>query len=583
MKYSPLLQRQIKKFLQNKDLEDLNLFLEAVNQSYIHFERDNQLSQQSLAISSKELQLLVLENEDSKNRLKAILDAASDGILVINKLGEIEVFNKASLSILGYTRELTPKNICEIEGLNIISTSTEHLIETNIIQPDGKSISLEISTSQLNLNDEILHIFVLRDISTRKQAEKKMALRHQITYILSNANELNLAMPLILKAFADEIPINSAIYWDENKSEPAQTFNAPSFRFKHSVKFRDMEPQFLTLGQGDHYRTSLAFPIYTEETLFGMIELLSDKYPQQIHFDFKILKDIGAEIGLYIERQIAQEREQKLQSELIGAAKQAGMSQVANSVLHNVGNVLNSVNISATLIQESIDRSEMHLLTKLADLIENHIADFPQYVESDPKGKLIPQFLIELNKKWHEEHSKFQKEITSLADNIQNIKNIIKSQQSISCIGKSEEKVSLSQLIDDILKVKSSEIKSQKIQVIKKGETTREYHLNKTKLSQVLINLINNAIDAMSHVDEKLLTIEIKEENNKLSITLSDNGCGFSPLQKDSLFTYGFTTKKEGHGFGLHSSQGLMREMNGSLSASSPGINQGASFTINLS
>lgn len=351
MKYSPLLQRQIKKFLENKNLEDLNLFLEAVNQSYIHFERDNQLSQQSIAISSKELQLLVLENEDSKNRLKAILDAASDGILVINKLGEIEVFNKASLSILGYTRELTPKNICEIEGLNNISTSNEHLIETNIIQPDGKTISLEISTSQLNLNDEILHIYVLRDISTRKQAEKKMALRHQITYILSNANELNLAMPQILKAFADEIPINSAIYWDENKSEPEQTFNAPSFRFKHPVKFRDMEPQFLTLGHGDHYRTSLAFPIYTEETLFGMIELLSDKYPQQIHFDFKILKDIGAEIGLYIERQIAQEREQKLQSELIGAAKQAGMSQVANSVLHNVGNVLNSVNISATLIQ----------------------------------------------------------------------------------------------------------------------------------------------------------------------------------------------------------------------------------------
>lgn len=132
MKYSPLLQRQIKKFLENKNLDDLNLFLEAVNQSYIHFERDNQLSQQSLAISSKELQGLVLENEDSKNRLKAILDAASDGILVINKLGEIEVFNKASLSILGYTRELTPKNICEIEGLNNISASNEHLIKQTL-------------------------------------------------------------------------------------------------------------------------------------------------------------------------------------------------------------------------------------------------------------------------------------------------------------------------------------------------------------------------------------------------------------------------------------------------------------------
>lgn len=409
-----------------------------------------------------------------------------------------------------------------------------------------------------------------------------MALRHQITYILSNANELNVAMPQILKAFADEIPTNSAIYWDANKTEPEQTLNAPSFRFKQPVKFRDMEPQFLTLGHGDHFRTSLAFPIYTEETLFGMIELLSDKYPQQIHFDFKILKDIGAEIGLYIERQIAQEREQKLQSELMDAAKQAGMSQVANSVLHNVGNVLNSVNISATLIQESIDKSEMHLLSKLAELIENHISDFPQYVESDPKGKLIPQFLLQLNKKWHDEHSVFQKEITSLADNIQNIKNIIKSQQSISCIGKSEEIVSLSQLIDDILKVKSSEIKSQKIQIVKKGETTRDYLLNKTKLSQVLINLINNAIDAMTNVQDKQLIIEIKEENNKLSITLSDNGCGFSPIQKDSLFTYGFTTKKEGHGFGLHSSQGLMREMNGSISASSPGINQGSSFTINL-
>src|ERR1041384_1423885 len=122
-----------------------------------------------------------------------------------------------------------------------------------------------------------------------------------------------------------------------------------------------------------------------------------------------------------------------LNKELIGASHQAGMAEVATGVLHNVGNVLNSVNISSTLVIDGIRKSKVANLTKAVELIGEHEADLGDFITSDPKGKLLPGYLVQLADHLIDEQDNALKELKPLKKNIEHIREIVNTQQLFAC------------------------------------------------------------------------------------------------------------------------------------------------------
>jgi len=108
--------------------------------------------------------------------------------------------------------------------------------------------------------------------------------------------------------------------------------------------------------------------------------------------------------------------------------------------------------------------------------------------------------------------------------------------------------------------------------------------VEKHKVLQILINVLRNAKYACddSERNEKKITVRISGRDGRVSISVADNGIGIPPENLTRIFNHGFTTRKEGHGFGVHSGANAAREMGGSLSAVSEGTGHGATFTLEL-
>jgi signal transduction histidine kinase/HAMP domain-containing protein len=288
-------------------------------------------------------------------------------------------------------------------------------------------------------------------------------------------------------------------------------------------------------------------------------------------------------------RDITQRRRSEIEKEemhaiLVDASRQAGMAEVATNVLHNVGNVLNSVNVSCAMILSKIQKSKSANLGKVVDLLGQHTSDLAFYLTEDPKGKQVPGYLETLSGQLADEQKATLDEIRHLQQNIEHINAIVAMQQDYAHVSYVPELVKVSGLIEDSLRMNVAALQRHGIQVIREFEDVVPIKVVKHKVIQILVNLIRNAKYACdeSSCKEKVLKARLVTEERKVKITIEDNGVGIPAENLTRIFQHGFTTRKEGHGFGLHSSALAATEMNGSLTVYSAGLGQGATFTLEL-
>jgi signal transduction histidine kinase len=279
------------------------------------------------------------------------------------------------------------------------------------------------------------------------------------------------------------------------------------------------------------------------------------------------------------------ETQETMHKQMLTLSRQAGMAEVATGVLHNVGNVLNSVNVSNSLIREKLRGSEIASLGKLSKLLEKHQTDLTVFLTADPKGKLVPNFIIQLSAQLQSEHQLLQQEQDQLTRNIEHIKEIVAMQQNYARSSGFRERVSLASLIEDALRINVAGLTRHGVTVVRHFADVPQATVDKHKVLQILVNLVHNAKYALDQAEgrEKLLTIGIAMNGDKrLKITVSDNGVGIPAENLTKIFSHGFTTRKDGHGFGLHSGANAAREMGGNLTVQSDGAGQGATFTLDL-
>ena len=282
------------------------------------------------------------------------------------------------------------------------------------------------------------------------------------------------------------------------------------------------------------------------------------------------------------------ERMQELETlhkELLVASREAGMAEVATGVLHNVGNALNSVNVSAALIRDKLQRSQVFTLAKVRGLLQEHAGDLAAFLTSDPRGKLVPGFIVQLVGKLEREQAALMTEHDLLVHNVEHIKEIVARQQNYAHTLGFLERVSIVTMVEHTLRMNQLGLERLKIKVIRQYAEVPDLMVDKHKVLQILTNLVQNAKHALDSAPgrDKRLTIGIRRQGDDLvEVTVTDNGEGIAPDNLTRIFSYGFTTRQQGHGFGLHSGANAAKEMGGQLTAHSAGPGQGAVFTLVL-
>lgn len=333
--------------------------------------------------------------------------------------------------------------------------------------------------------------------------------------------------------------------------------------------------------------------IRTGEPIIGKIEnqhflddssawSLSNKMPWRdrdgnIIGTFGVSKDIS-------DLKRAEEQLEQVHRQLLETSRQAGMAEVATSVLHNVGNVLNSVNISATLVSDLVRTSKAANIGKVSALFLEHEADLVTFLSQDPRGRQIPGYLRSLADHLSKEHGSVQKELESLRKNIDHIKDVVATQQTYAKISGVTETVSLTDLVEDSLRMNAGSFVRHDVSIVRNYLAEPTITVEKHKVLQILVNLIRNAKYACDESGraEKKITVEISEVNSHARVAVIDNGVGIPPENLTLIFSHGFTTRKEGHGFGLHSGALAAKNLGGSLKAFSEGMGKGATFILEL-
>ncbi|MCH7725198.1 MAG: hybrid sensor histidine kinase/response regulator [Planctomycetes bacterium] len=461
--------------------------------------------------------------------------------------------------------EATPASICKDENAEWASTrksSTNHPTTKapDVWQQLAKSSKVMIVDDEL---DVVLRVQKhLSDVGyerfvTTTQASKAidLACREQPDVIL-----LDIVMPEI-----DGLKILRALRRKQSLSmTPVLILTSASDARAKKIA--------LHLGASEFLRK----PVDPSELVLRVRNLLIVK----AHYDQ--LRDYA--VGL--ETEVARKDQQLIASRDEGVQRyMAGKAEIANEVLHNMGNALNSVNTSITVAQNILNDSRLSSLGKAAHLLCSNLQDPVNFFTRDERGKVLPEYLTELSSVLSDERRAVLDEIGTLERHVNHIRAIVNTQLRYVGVAGLLEPVCLSELLDDGLELVSFSLEDPRTEVVRDYAELPKLMLDKQKLLQVFVNLIKNAVHSLREADKSgsrlvLRTRQLKDD--RISIEIADNGVGIDRNHLLKIFSHGFTTKPNGHGFGLHSCANLIAELGGSIRATSDGHGTGATFTVEL-
>jgi predicted ATPase/signal transduction histidine kinase len=272
------------------------------------------------------------------------------------------------------------------------------------------------------------------------------------------------------------------------------------------------------------------------------------------------------------------------QAQLVEAARAAGMAEVANNVLHNVGNVLTSAIVNVQVMNQTVGTSRLARLKQVSTMLEEHRRELADFLTRDPRGSLLPDYLSELSDELLHEQAVLREGLEATTQHVQHIRAIVKVQQTYAGDTLVTEECDLPLVVEEALSIQMPALKSHGVNVVRELSTLSRTRLDKHKVLQILINLITNAKNAMAALPpgQRHLYVRLDARQDVARIQVVDNGMGIAPEVRERLFRQGFTTREDGHGLGLHSSALAAQKLGGRLTLESDGPGQGATATLEL-
>lgn len=522
---------------------------------------------------------------------------ATIGIAFANRDGSYRHCNEAFSLLLGFSAaELTGqsiKGLTLIDDLALTTAGLERLwageidqldVEKRCVHKDGSALWVRVTTSLIRHGGApVCAVEFLRDISPRKKmaaallqsrtllatafAELPHALLAcDVNGIATNYNRAAVELFGIpaedaVAASGGALLIRSRIY------RPGETTPVPHEEYPQACALRGedvSDVEFVMVTPSGAVRTTLS----SARRLVGPAgEALGAVW---------VVQDIT-------ERRRAEQELDHVHKQLVVASRHAGMAEVATNVLHNVGNVLNSVNVSASVVSERIKKSKCAKLAPVAALLTKHASDLATFV-TGPKGRHVPAYLEELAADLVSERDAAVSELMELHGNVEHIKEIVAMQQSYAKRGGLIETVDIRGLVEDSLRMNAGAFSRHGVSLSRDYADVPPVQVDRHKVLQILVNVIRNAKYACDEAQggDKRVTVRIRSTIGSLFISVIDTGVGIPKENLERIFNHGFTTRTHGHGFGLHSSAIAAKEMGGTLLAESAGPGHGAAFTLAL-
>ncbi|MCH7600469.1 MAG: sensor histidine kinase, partial [Myxococcales bacterium] len=277
--------------------------------------------------------------------------------------------------------------------------------------------------------------------------------------------------------------------------------------------------------------------------------------------------------------------QRRAEQQLVEAAKAAGAAEVASGALHNVGNILTSIRVAASELHQRTTRAKHDTLKKVVDLLDENSDDLSSFFAPGELGAKIPGLLAALARKMDDEQEAQMTCIARLEGFLNHVTEVIRAQQITSKAAPINYRIPVKDLFVDALAICSAS------HPVSDEELSEDYADifsmvgDPNKILQILVNLIGNARDSMGECKDRpghlrLATRELPED--RIAFSVVDNGKGIDEQQIELIFQHGYTTKTDGHGFGLHSCATAAKEMDGSIQVSSEGVDRGATFSLIL-
>ena len=298
----------------------------------------------------------------------------------------------------------------------------------------------------------------------------------------------------------------------------------------------------------------------------------------------------GETLGAVVVSQDITERKQaeieleRVHKQLLDSSRLTGMAEVATNVLHNVGNVLNSVNVCVSRVGERLRQPKAAGLGKVAGLLKEHAGDLASFIATDERGRRLPAYLAQLAERLDADQRVALEELGALHSHIEHIKETVMMQQSYAKLCGVTEIVSVASLVEDCLRMNTGALARHGVAVRREIADVPPVAVDKHKVLQIMVNLVRNAKYACdeSGRPDRLVIVRVEDTGSMVRLSVIDNGVGIAPDDMRRLFSHGFTTRQSGHGFGLHSAALAARELGGTLTAHSEGLGHGATFVLEL-
>jgi len=269
--------------------------------------------------------------------------------------------------------------------------------------------------------------------------------------------------------------------------------------------------------------------------------------------------------------------------ELVENAHYAGMAEIATSILHNVGNILNSVTTSGYCLRDRLSQSRLESLERANDLLEQRRSELTEALADDHKGLLLLDFYPKLTALMRDEQCDALSQVDTLLEKIDTIKEVVAQHHNYASGIYQSERLELESLVDIALGIMGLTNGTDEIHVNTDFEPAPPVMVQKTKMIHILVNLIKNAKESIRESGESgTIQIRIQQTDEDVVLAIEDDGIGIRPADLTRIFCHGYTTKEGGNGFGLHSVATSIQEMNGEIRVASEGLGHGATFALVL-
>ncbi len=533
-----------------------------------------------------------LEHEQA--RFRCIFDAAPVGLSwMLRDHPETRIVNPTHVRITGISaadnrdlnryREATHPDDRPLQDAlhaRLLAGEIDHYdVDKRYVHPDGtvRWVTLGVRFQRDPVTDEIQEVNSIADITERRLAERALA---EASALLETLMENTPELIYFKDANSRFVHYSKAFTVRFKLSDPKALVGKSDFDLftrEHAQAAFDDEQQIIRSG------VPIVGKVEKETYASGITTwAITTKMPWR-NSEGRIIGTFGLSKDV-TELKNAEAKLAETHRQLVDLSREAGMAEVATGILHNVGNVLNSINVSTTLVSDEIQHSKALRVAKVAELLAEHADDLATFVTTDPHGRVLPQYLHTLAQSIGDEHKRLRGELAAVRKNVDHIKEIVAMQQSYARVAGVTEVVNVCELVNDALRMNTAALEGDGHQVLCDYAVHPVVAVDRYKVVQILVNLIANAKFACegSEQPHKEVKVRVAQVGQRVHVSVSDNGVGIAPENLTRVFERGFTTRKNGHGFGLHSGAIAAKELGGALTAKSEGVGRGATFTLEL-